>query len=161
MTVVALADLLGRPAGWLMLCCLWPLAPLFKELVLWNAEQYVIIDLPSGGSVLRKEFSILSWGKSVEDNVTHLAPTTLSTPLGRFLGYESVQLSSVNKVYFKGERVPVELMREMRKSPRKAKDPIENERAMIISNLDGWIASGLIDLAPARAVVRGMVEDNL
>ncbi len=163
---IALSKLIDRRAGWLILLCFYALGHMLAELIRWSLDWYAVVDMPNGSTVFRQITYTITLGglneRVKEDSVIHLAPTIFTTAFGRFLGFQSVVMSSATKQYFDGERVPIELMKELRRFPAKrTDDPLDDERAMIVSHLGEWIQDGLVDKGPARALVASMIKDNI
>jgi len=166
MTSFALAQLIDRRAGWLVLLCVYPLGHMFAELVRWNLNWYAIVDMPAGGVIFRQTIRTLTLTgideRVKEDYIAHMAPTYLSTWFSRQLGFISIKLSSATKAYFDGERVPARLLEEYHRAPRKKKDqPLDNERAMLASNISSWVNDGIVQPEQAAALVMSMIRDNV
>lgn len=163
---LSLSQLVDRRAGWGVLLCLYPLGRLFAELVRWNLECFAVVDLPNGKSMFRQTVGVLTLlgvqERVKEDFTDHLAPTTYSTPFGRFLGFVSVTMSSASKQYFSGERVPKRLMDELRRNAGKmSEEPPDDERLYIAQNIGLWIDRGIIQPEEARTIAMSMIKDNL
>ncbi len=163
---IALAEIIDKRAGWLVFLCLYPLGHVVAEVIKWNLDWYAIVDMPNGKSMFRQTTYVITlFGlneRVKNDYIDHLAPTTLTTAFGRRIGFQSVVMSSSTKAYFDGERVPMKLMEEFQKFPRKPRqEPFDNERAMLAAHASEWVQNGIIEPVHARALVAGMIQDNI
>jgi hypothetical protein len=156
-----LSDIFGEPRALILaLFALFPICHFLWEIVLWNTEWYYITVTSSGEAYIHKRSGLLSDSHSM-DKAAEAMPVSVTVLLGRILGYTKVTMKSPRAVYLQGQLIPAMFLeayhRVQIKSPRLRDD--DNDRSLVIKNLDPWVRGGLLEMEEARAAASRIVRD--
>lgn len=159
--VISLASWLNWRLIAFALLAVFPLRPLFMELLRWHAEKFIIVDYPSGKTMIVKVYGLIRQ-THIKDWIGSEGRTETSTLFSRFIGFRRVQLTFQSRTYISGERVPIELLRQIdRAIVKKSGSPVEGERGLLIDHMASYVREGLVDRTFAEVFLKTVMGQNL